>query len=144
MSTIKPIQIMLVEDNEGDIYLTMEAFKEGKFSNHLTVVRNGEEAVKYLLKEDPFANAVTPDLILLDINLPRMDGKEVLRVIKNHPTLKSIPVVMLTTSSAENDIMDSYNGYANCYIVKPVKLESFLSVVRSIEHFWMSIVVLPS
>ena len=144
MNSIKPIKILLVEDNEGDIYLTVEAFKEGKFSNHLTVVKDGEEAINYLLKEGLYADAVTPDLILLDINLPKMDGKEVLRVIKNHEVLRSIPVVILTTSSAEKDIMDSYNGHANCYIVKPVKLESFLSVVNSIENFWISIVTLPS
>ena len=144
MNSIKPIQILLVEDNEGDIYLTAEAFKEGKFSNKLSVVKNGEEALQYLLKEDPFHEAITPDLILLDINLPKIDGKEVLRIIKNNSTLKSIPVVILTTSSAEKDIIDSYNGHANCYIVKPVKLESFISVVNSIESFWISIVTLPS
>ena len=139
----KPIHILLVEDNEGDIYLTLEAFKDGKFKNSISVVRDGAEALQYLLKEGKHQEAETPDLILLDINLPKMDGKEVLKVIKNHEALKSIPVIMLTTSSSETDIMDSYNGHANCYVVKPVKLETFLSVVRTIENFWISIVTLP-
>ena len=139
----KPIHILLVEDNEGDIYLTLEAFKDGKFKNSISVVRDGAEALQYLLKEGKHQEAETPDLILLDINLPKMDGKEVLKVIKNHEALKSIPVIMLTTSSSETDIIDSYNGHANCYVVKPVKLETFLSVVRTIENFWISIVTLP-
>lgn len=143
MNLTKPIQILLVEDNEGDIYLTIDAFKDGKFENQINVVRNGEEAIRYLFKQEPYGNAVTPDLILLDINLPKVDGKEVLRLIKNDEKLRSIPVVILTTSSAEKDIIDSYNGHANCYILKPVKLESFLSVVQSIENFWISIVTLP-
>lgn len=143
MNLTKPIHILLVEDNEGDIYLTVDAFKDGKFKNQINVVRNGEEAIQYLFKEGPYSDAVTPDLILLDINLPKVDGKEVLRLIKNDETLRSIPVVILTTSSAEKDIIDSYNGHANCYILKPVKLESFLSVVQSIENFWISIVTLP-
>lgn len=143
MNSHKPINILLVEDNEGDIYLTVEAFKDGKFKNQINVVRNGEEAIQYLFKEGTYSDAVTPDLILLDINLPKVDGKEVLRLIKNDETLRSIPVVILTTSSAEKDIIDSYNGHANCYILKPVKLESFLSVVQSIENFWISIVTLP-
>lgn len=143
MTFTKPVQILLVEDNEGDIYLTQEAFKEDKFKNELSIVRDGEEAISYLLKEEPFANATTPDMILLDINLPKMNGKEVLRVIKSHSLFKTIPVVMLTTSSSEKDVFESYSGYANCYIVKPVKLESFISVVKSIENFWISIVTLP-
>jgi chemotaxis family two-component system response regulator Rcp1 len=143
MNSHKPINILLVEDNEGDIYLTVEAFKDGKFKNQINVVRNGEEAIQYLFKEGTYSDAVTPDLILLDINLPKVDGKEVLRLIKNDETLRSIPVLILTTSSAEKDIIDSYNGHANCYILKPVKLESFLSVVQSIENFWISIVTLP-
>ncbi|XVJ67851.1 MAG: response regulator [Lacibacter sp.] len=143
MHLTKPIRILLVEDNEGDIYLTLEAFKEGKFNNSIAVVRDGAEALQYLLKEEPYTNVEMPDLILLDINLPKMDGKEVLKVIKSHEILKSIPVIILTTSSSETDIIDSYNGHANCYVIKPVKLETFLSVARSIENFWISIVTLP-
>lgn len=143
MTVTKPVKILLIEDNEGDIYLTQEAFKEGKLNNELSIARDGEEAIRYLMKEGPFFNAPTPDMILLDINLPKINGKEVLGMIKNHPLLKTIPVVILTTSSAEKDVFDSYSGYANCYIVKPVKLESFISVVKSIENFWMSIVTLP-
>ncbi len=143
MQLIKPIRILLVEDNEGDIILTEEAFREGKFSNKIDVVRDGEEAMRYLLKENPFTDAATPDMILLDINLPKIDGKNVLRFIKTHVVLKSIPVIILTTSAAEKDIDESYSGHANCYIIKPVRFDSFLSVVQSIENFWLSIVTLP-
>jgi CheY-like chemotaxis protein len=136
---MQPINILLVEDNEGDIVLTMEALKEGRLHNTVTVIRDGEAAIGFL---DDRENAA-PDLILLDINLPRIDGKEVLRFIKSHPVHKSCPVIMLTTSSREKDIVDAYNEYANCYIVKPVNLESFMEVVRSIEDFWISIVRLP-
>jgi two-component system, chemotaxis family, response regulator Rcp1 len=143
MTMTKPVQILLVEDNEGDIFLTQEAFREGKFSNELSIVRDGEEAIRYLLKEEPYEESTTPDMILLDINLPKMNGKEVLRIIKSHTLFKTIPVVILTTSSSEKDVFESYSGYANCYIVKPVKLESFITVVQSIENFWISIVTLP-
>jgi two-component system, chemotaxis family, response regulator Rcp1 len=143
MTMTKPVQILLVEDNEGDIFLTQEAFREGKFSNELSIVRDGEEAIRYLLKEEPYEESSTPDMILLDINLPKMNGKEVLRIIKSHTLFKTIPVVILTTSSSEKDVFESYSGYANCYIVKPVKLESFITVVQSIENFWISIVTLP-
>lgn len=143
MQLIKPINILLIEDNEGDILLTEEAFKEGKFSNKLTIVRDGEEAIRYLQKDEPYTNAPTPDMILLDINLPKINGKEVLRFIKNNNQLKSIPVIILTTSAAERDIDESYNRHANCYIIKPVRFDSFLSVVQSIENFWLSIVTLP-
>ncbi len=140
---MKPIQILLIEDNEGDILLTMEALKEGKFHNTVSVVRDGEEAIMFLNREGKYTNEQLPDIILLDINLPKVDGKEVLQFIKTHELYKRIPVVMLTTSSSEKDIVDSYNGYANCYIIKPVSFDSFLEVVRSIEDFWISIVHLP-
>ncbi len=138
-----PVHILLVEDNEGDIILTLEAFNDVKLKNTVSVVRDGEEAVQYLNREGAFQDAIAPDFILLDINLPRMDGKEVLAYIKNHDRFKTIPVVMLTTSSSEKDIKDSYNAFANCYITKPVDFEKFIQVIRSIEEFWISIVQLP-
>jgi CheY-like chemotaxis protein len=138
-----PVHILLVEDNEGDIILTLEAFNDVKLKNTVSVVRDGEEAVQYLNQEGNFQGAIPPDFILLDINLPRMDGKEVLAYIKNHDRFKTIPVVMLTTSSSEKDIKDSYNAFANCYITKPVDFEKFIQVIRSIEEFWISIVQLP-
>lgn len=140
---MNPIHILLIEDNEGDILLTMEALKEGKFHNTVSVTRDGDEAIMFLNREGKFGNEALPDLILLDINLPKVDGKEVLQYIKTHPDLKRIPVIILTTSSSEKDILDSYNGHANCYIVKPVSFDSFLEVVRSIEDFWISVVHLP-
>jgi CheY-like chemotaxis protein len=138
-----PVHILLVEDNEGDIILTLEAFNDVKLKNTVSVVRDGEEAVQYLNREGAFQDAIPPDFILLDINLPKMDGKEVLAYIKNHDRFKTIPVVMLTTSSSEKDIKDSYNAFANCYITKPVDFEKFIQVIRSIEEFWISIVQLP-
>ena len=138
-----PVHILLVEDNEGDIILTLEAFNDVKLKNTVSVVRDGEEAVQYLNREGSFQDAIPPDFILLDINLPKMDGKEVLAYIKNHEHFKTIPVVMLTTSSSEKDIKDSYNAFANCYITKPVDFEKFIQVIRSIEEFWISIVQLP-
>ncbi|HVT86801.1 MAG TPA: response regulator [Chitinophagaceae bacterium] len=139
----KEIKILLVEDNEGDIILTLEALKEAKVSNGVQVVKDGEQALLYLKREGPFKNAEAPDLILLDINLPRVDGKEVLAEIKKDQNLKVIPVVMLTTSDSENDIMAAYYNHANCYITKPVDFQKFIEVVRSIKHFWISIVQLP-
>ena len=138
-----PVHILLVEDNEGDIILTLEAFNDVKLKNTVSVVRDGEEAVQYLNREGSFQDAIPPDFILLDINLPKMDGKEVLAYIKNHEHFKTIPVVMLTTSSSEKDIKDSYNAFANCYITKPLDFEKFIQVIRSIEEFWISIVQLP-
>ena len=137
------IHILLVEDNEGDIVLTLEALKEAKLRNKISVVRDGEEALQFLYREGKYAGAEPPQLILLDINLPRMDGKEVLNRIKNDPVLKKIIVVILTTSSSEKDILESYNNHANCYITKPVDLEKFIEVIHSIEGFWISIVQLP-
>lgn len=140
---MSPIHILLVEDNEGDIILTMEALNEGKVTNKISVTRDGEQAILFLNKEGAYADAERPDLILLDINLPRVDGKEVLTYIKNNNLLKSIPVVMLTTSSSEKDILESYRNYCNCYISKPVDLDKFFDVVQKIEDFWISIVHLP-
>jgi chemotaxis family two-component system response regulator Rcp1 len=139
----EPIEILLIEDNLGDVRLTMEAFKEGKVSNNLNVVKDGVEAIAFLRQEDKYADAPRPDLILLDLNLPRKDGREVLAEIKQDLDLKRIPVVILTTSQAEQDILKTYNLYANCYITKPVDLEQFITVVRSIETFWLNIVKLP-
>ncbi len=140
---MNPIHILLVEDNEGDVLLTMEALNEGKIRNKISVVRDGEQAIRFVNQEGEYLESPRPDLILLDINLPRIDGKEVLVYIKTHPLLKSIPVVMLTTSTSEKDIIDSYKNYANCYISKPVNLDKFFDVVQKIEHFWISIVHLP-
>lgn len=140
---MKPVHILLVEDNEGDIVLTLEAFRDVKYANTISVVRDGEEAVQYLSGEGQHCGAGLPDLILLDINLPRMDGKEVLAYIKNNNRLKCIPVVMLTTSSSDKDIADSYCSFANCYITKPVDFEKFIHVIRSVGEFWLSIVQLP-
>ena len=137
------VHILLVEDNEGDIVLTLEALKEAKVSNGINVVRDGEEALQYLKKTGSFTEAKTPDLILLDINLPKIDGKEVLAEIKKDEVLKIIPVVMLTTSDSEKDIIESYNNYANCYITKPVDFQKFIEVIHTIKDFWISIVQLP-
>ena len=139
----KAINILLVEDNPGDARLTMEALKEGKFNNTLIHVRDGVEALDYLRCKGAFKNAVRPDLILLDLNMPRKDGRETLAEIKADPDLRRIPVVILTTSKAEEDIFRSYDLHANCFITKPVKLAQFFDVVKNVEDFWMSIVKLP-
>ena len=144
MYNTSPIHILLVEDNEGDIVLTIDALNEGKIQNKVSVVRDGAEALDFLNKTNGYENVLTPDLILLDINLPKIDGKEVLAHIKGNEYLKKIPVVMLTTSSSATDILDSYQNFANCYITKPVDLGAFLNVIRSIEDFWISVVKLPS
>ncbi|RYY97155.1 MAG: response regulator [Chitinophagaceae bacterium] len=138
------LHILLVEDNEGDIVLAREALREGKLLNRLSVARDGEEAIDFLHARGRFAGADRPDLILLDINLPRIDGHEVLAYIKNDPLLKLIPVVMLTTSSSDKDVHDAYANYANCYITKPVDLEKFMTIIHKIETFWLSIVKLPT
>ena len=138
------IQILLVEDNAGDARLTVEAFKEGRVLNNLRVVHDGVEALAYLRRQEPFADAVTPDLILLDLNLPRKDGRQVLAEIKADAQLMKIPVVVLTTSGAEDDIARAYASHANCYITKPVDLDQFLRVINSIETFWLSLVKLPT
>ena len=139
----KPIEILLVEDNLADVRLTQETLKEEKLHNNLSVVYDGEEALAYLRREGRYADAVQPDLILLDLNLPRKDGREVLEEIKQDRDLEAIPVVVLTMSEAEKDILASYHLHANCYIVKPLDLNQFSKVVKSIQDFWLTIVKLP-
>lgn len=141
---MKQIHILLVEDNEGDIILTREALFDAKINNQVSVVRDGEQAINFLNDAAKTDATLLPDLILLDINLPKIDGKEVLLYIKNNPALKKIPVVMLTTSSSEMDINDAYSNHANCFITKPVDLNKFFGVVRMIENFWITIVKLPA
>jgi len=138
-----PIEVLLVEDNPGDVRLTQEAFKEGKVRNQLNVVGNGEEALAYLRQEGDYSNKSRPDLILLDLNMPKKDGRQVLKEIKEDEHLKRIPVVILTTSEAEEDILRTYDYHANCFITKPVDLYQFLDVVKFIEDFWLTIVKLP-
>jgi len=137
------VEILLVEDNPGDVRLTIEALEEGKMRINLCVVTDGEEAMTFLRREGKYDKAPRPDLILLDLNLPKKDGREVLADIKNEETLKRIPVVVLTTSDAEIDILKSYGLGANCYVTKPVDLNQFIKVVKSIEEFWLTIVKLP-
>jgi len=132
-----------VEDNPGDVRLTKEVLKEGKVMNVLNTVENGEEALAYLRRQGAYAQTTRPDLILLDLNLPRKSGQEVLAEIKDDPDLKRIPVVILTVSEAEQDIIKSYNLHANCYITKPVNLEQFMEVIKTIEDFWLTVVMLP-
>jgi chemotaxis family two-component system response regulator Rcp1 len=139
----RPIEILLVEDNPGDVRLTLEAFKDAKVCNNLSVVQDGMEALAFLNREDEFAQAPRPDLILLDLNLPKKDGREVLLEIKADENLRRIPVVILTTSQAEEDIFRTYNLHANCYIAKPVDFDQFIKVIKSIEEFWLTIVKLP-
>jgi len=142
-STVTPINILLVEDNPGDVRLTREALKETKVLNSLDVVHDGVEALTFLRRENGYADAPTPDLILLDLNMPRKDGREVLAEIKSDDILRRIPVVVLTISEAEEDILKTYDLHANCYITKPLDLEKFAKVVKTIEDFWMTIVKLP-
>lgn len=141
---MKEVHILLVEDNEGDIVLTLEAFEESKILNKFSVVRNGKEALDFLFRRPPFADAKEPDIILLDINLPLKSGIEVLQEVKNDDRVKHIPVIMLTTSSSERDISLSYKHHANCYITKPVEVSKFLEAVNAIEHFWLQIVSLDN
>lgn len=138
-----PIEILLVEDNPGDVRLTQEVMREGRIRNILNVVSDGVEALAYLRREGAYADTMPQDLILLDLNLPRKDGREVLAEIKSDPGLRKVPVVVLTTSAAEVDILKAYDLHANCYITKPVDLVQFEDVVRSIEDFWLAIVKLP-
>lgn len=140
---VLPIEILLVEDNPADVRLTTEALKEERVYNNLHIVSDGVEALAFLRKEGKYAKAVRPDLILLDLNLPRKDGREVLKEIKEDDGLKTIPVVVLTVSKAEEDILKSYKLHANCYISKPVDLKQFIKVARSIQDFWLTIVKLP-
>ncbi|MFP5042705.1 response regulator [Parasediminibacterium sp. JCM 36343] len=140
----KSLDILLVEDNEGDIVLTMEALAEVTLNNPVSVARDGEQALAFLKKEAPYEDTVMPNLILLDINLPRVDGIEVLLFIKKHPALKRIPVIMLTTSNSKNDINEAYSNHANFYITKPVDLDSFFALVQSIQLHWTSVIKLPA
>jgi len=140
----KPVDILLVEDNPGDVRLTQEAFKDGKMLNKLHVVEDGMEALAFLKREDKYIDVPRPELILLDLNLPRKDGRDVLAEIKADRDLKRIPVVILTTSRSEEDILRSYDLNANCYITKPLELDKFIEIVKSIEDFWLTIVKLPT
>jgi CheY-like chemotaxis protein len=142
-SDAKPMEVLLVEDSAGDVRLTREALKDAKVHVHLQVASDGIEAMAFLKREGQHADAPRPDLILLDLNLPKKDGRQVLEEIKQSSTLKSIPVVILTTSASEADILRSYMLHANCYITKPVDLNGFLDVVKSIDNFWLSVVKLP-
>jgi CheY-like chemotaxis protein len=138
-----PIEILLVEDNPGDVRLTKEALKEGKVYSNLHTVKDGVEAMEFLRKLGKYKDVPRPDIILLDLNLPRKDGREVLEEIKSDRELKRIPVVVLTTSKAEEDVLRTYNLHANCYVTKPVDLEKFMVVVKSIDVFWLTVVTLP-
>ncbi|NBC27226.1 MAG: response regulator [Bacteroidetes bacterium] len=139
-----PVHILLVEDNEGDIMLIEEAFDEAKLLNRMTILKDGEKAIRFLKNEEEFTEEDQPDLIILDVNLPRRNGHEVLEFIKKESDLSVIPVIMLTTSSSDDDITKSYKNHANCYITKPVEVEDFLAAVLKIEDFWLSLVELPT
>ncbi len=145
MSTFlgQSIELLLVEDSPGDVLLTQEALADSRIANRLHVVEDGERAIDFLMKRGIYTEAVRPDLIMLDLNLPRKDGREVLQFIKSNPDLTTIPVVVLTTSRAEEDILRTYKLHANCYITKPVDMNQFCSVIRSIEDFWLTVVKLP-
>ncbi|MBL7768627.1 MAG: response regulator [Flavipsychrobacter sp.] len=141
---MKDLHILLVEDNEGDIILTREALREISAVKDISVVKDGREAIHFLFKTGSHENAPVPDLVLLDINLPKVDGKEVLKTIKQDPSLRKLPVIVLTTSASEKDIIDAYTHYANCYITKPVDYSSFMKVIQSVESFWMQTAQLPN
>ncbi|HSA89509.1 MAG TPA: response regulator [Burkholderiales bacterium] len=138
-----PIEILLVEDNPGDVRLTREALKEGKVYSNLHTVKDGVEAMQFLRRQGKYSSVPRPDIILLDLNLPKKDGREVLQEIKTDDSLKRIPVVVLTTSKAEEDVLRTYNLHANCYVTKPVDLEKFMVVVKTIDVFWLTVVTLP-
>lgn len=141
---IELVEILLVEDNPGDVRLTKEALKEYKIINNLSVVMDGEEAIDFIFKKGKYKNAPTPDIILLDLNLPKKDGREVLAEIKNDEKLRTIPVVVLSTSESDLDISSSYYNHANCYITKPVDFDNFIEVVKTLQNFWVSVVKLPA
>ena len=142
-NTLKLAEILLVEDNEGDIELTREAFEDARFRNNLQIAEDGEKAIDILFKRNGYEKAQTPDIILLDLNLPRVDGREVLETIKGNDALKRIPTIVLTSSMADRDVVESYDLHANCYIVKPVNAIKFMEVVQHVENFWVDIVCLP-
>ena len=141
--TVRTIDILMVEDDPGDVRLTREALKNSKVLHSLNVVEDGVAALDYLRKAPPYHDAVRPDIVLLDLNLPRKDGREVLAAMKQDPVLRSIPVVILTTSQAEEDVLRAYNLNANCYVTKPVDFDQFMRIVRTIEDFWLTVVTLP-
>jgi len=141
---MKSIHILVVEDNKGDILLIEEAFEEVKLANEISIITDGEKAIHFLQKKGDYRDEHTPDLVFLDVNLPRKNGHEVLKFIKTNDSLKHIPVIMLTTSSSEKDILKSYKNYVNCYITKPVDVDDFLKAVMSIEEFWINLVQLPT
>ncbi len=138
-----PVHILLVEDNPGDVLLTREAFKEGHYFPKLSVVEDGEEAIQFLRRRGAYTGAQRPDLILLDLNLPRKDGRELLAEVKEDADLRQIPIIVLTTSDAEQDVRRAYKLHANCYLTKPLEMETFIRKIRSIEEFWFSVVRLP-
>ncbi|MDP3744024.1 MAG: response regulator [Methylotenera sp.] len=140
----RQVEFLLAEDNPGDVRLTQEALRDSKIRNNLNVVTDGMEAMAFLRRQGKYANAPTPDVVLLDLNLPKMDGREVLAEIKSDPLLKRIPVVIITSSEAEKDILRTYDLHANCYVSKPVDLDQFIKVIQAIENFWLTIVKLPS
>jgi CheY-like chemotaxis protein len=140
----KSIRILMAEDNDMDVFLVREAFEQGRLRVHLDVTENGVDALSYLRAEGRYQGAQRPDLVLLDINMPRLDGLSTLRAIREDPALRSLPVVMLTTSDAETDVLKSYESYANAYIVKPINMENFFAVVKTFEEFWFSVVRLPT
>jgi CheY-like chemotaxis protein len=144
MKKSRPVNILLIEDNPGDVRLAQEAFKEGNIEVNLNVAMDGLEAIHYLRKSPPYQSVTTPDLILLDLNLPKKDGREVLGEIKNDVQLRCIPVVILTTSNAEQDILNSYNLHVNCYINKPVDFDRFFDIIQKIEDFWLRTAILPT
>jgi len=143
MAMGRPVEVLLVEDSPGDVRLTEEALKEGKVRNNLNVVMDGVEAMAYLRREGRYATAARPDIVLLDLNMPKKDGREVLAEMKSDERFRRIPVVILTTSEAEQDILKTYDLHANCYITKPVDLDQFIALVKSVEDFWLTIVKLP-
>ena len=140
---VRPIEVLLVEDDEGDVLMTREALEEGKVFNRLNVVGDGVQAIAYLRREKPFADVIRPDLVLLDLNLPRRDGRQVLADVKNDPELRRIPIVVLTTSEAEEDVLRSYDLHANAYVTKPVELDQFANAVRLLEGFFITVARFP-
>jgi two-component system, chemotaxis family, response regulator Rcp1 len=144
LTSARPVEILLVEDSPSDVALTIEALRGGKMANNLNRVADGVEAMAYLNREGKYAQSTRPDLIMLDLNLPRKDGREVLKELKSDPSLRSIPVIVLTTSRDDRDVLRSYELNANCYITKPVDFQQFIDVIRSIENFWLTVVTLPA
>ncbi len=143
LRTQQAFDILLVEDNPGDVFLTQEAFRESRYEHRISVAEDGDEAMQFLRREGNFRNAPAPHLILLDLNLPKKDGRELLAEVKSDPALQHIPVIILTTSEADQDITHAYKLHANCYLTKPIQMDAFLKMIRSVEDFWLNIVRLP-